>query len=1039
MINNYMRDLFEQLIKINEAPVRPGERKDISFKLTKLDKVQSKLDAYKRSLSNMTGSALPPELQEEMDALQEKLGNEIKKVQSAYDQMYEKSLAASGRPIKMENVFKALAKNCKEIIKVYKELNRNNFSKQKFMYRGIGSSSDALYGKPFDARQPKDSNRELHELVNDTIKGLGFKADRGNAMFVTGDRSQASGYGTSLYILFPVDGFTYTWSRKEKDVVLDNSKKMLMIDSDVARKIRKIVREANEKDSTIPISYPDDLFTSGYEYDSDVAKVSSLIERGFLPDEVKTLLDDLLTDKSIQNYFNFTDTDLFQAILSNNEIYIRGDYYAINTDYLDQLSDFLKDVDVDSVELPESFGEVPDVIETGDIVKVISGSDEGKIGVVTYSYSASYEVKFQQDEETTVTKDQIELYKLPDGSIPTFKENQVVIVTNPDSYLYGSKVKLSTVYSSGKTETVDENGNFHTLWVSELSDYTPELEKQLENVPKPHKFTRGEFARVIDSNAEYYNDVGEVTYFYSGGKIELTFPGGIERTYTRRQIELASKPDEKETVSAESGIKVGDSIKIIEPTSSYYNQIGEVIEVGQTPDGKPFVRFKNDSSPSGIKTFAEWVEKVSKVPSFNIGDKVNVNWEPSAYSGQNGTIESGPDSDGDYKVLINGGGLTYVPVQGMRKLKDTETFDIGDKVKITTPNNAYYGKIGEIEEGPDDEGEYVVFFDKDGHSVWYDSTQFEKVEEPKATASFSEGDTVKITGPSAYNNNSYVGYGGTITSVSDDGKFVGVQLDPDTVLTYNIDNLEKSEDVSLKIGDRVNIIDSSSALYNTKGTIQKGPDSDGDFTLVLDTGAVIYANPNQLQKITDAAPEQETKDTIKVGDTVKNIKDGHKYYGQTGEVQTLYSSGNVGLVYSDGMQAIDPAAWLEKVQAPAQPEAPKFEVNDRVEVVSQFPSLIGMKGKVTHPSSPNYDVVGVQLDGNTAASSFPTSALKKINEPRPEEEIHIGDIIEVTNPDLESHGVEGKVTNIDGNMLVVDDPFSDEAVFVKKSDVSKTG
>ncbi len=59
-----------------------------------------------------------------------------------------------------------------------------------------------------------------------------------------------------------------------------------------------------------------------------------------------------------------------------------------------------------------------------------------------------------------------------------------------------------------------------------------------------------------------------------------------------------------------------------------------------------------------------------------------------------------------------------------------------------------------------------------------------------------------------------------------------------------------------------------------------------------------------------------------------------------------------------------------------RPSAPKFEVNDRVEVVSQFPSLIGMKGTVLQVS-PNYDFVSVQIDGNDTASSFPLSALKK--------------------------------------------------------------
>jgi hypothetical protein len=63
-----------------------------------------------------------------------------------------------------------------------------------------------------------------------------------------------------------------------------------------------------------------------------------------------------------------------------------------------------------------------------------------------------------------------------------------------------------------------------------------------------------------------------------------------------------------------------------------------------------------------------------------------------------------------------------------------------------------------------------------------------------------------------------------------------------------------------------------------------------------------------------------------------------------------------------------------------QPAAPKFEVNDKVEVVSQFPSLLGMVGTVLQVS-PNYDFVSVQLAGYDTASSFPTSALKKAEEP----------------------------------------------------------
>ena len=65
-----------------------------------------------------------------------------------------------------------------------------------------------------------------------------------------------------------------------------------------------------------------------------------------------------------------------------------------------------------------------------------------------------------------------------------------------------------------------------------------------------------------------------------------------------------------------------------------------------------------------------------------------------------------------------------------------------------------------------------------------------------------------------------------------------------------------------------------------------------------------------------------------------------------------------------------------------KPAAPKFEVNDRVKVVGQYPSLIGEIGTVVQ-ISPNYDFVSVQLDNNTSPSSFPIIALKKAEESTP--------------------------------------------------------
>lgn len=1057
-----MKDLLEQLMQLNEAPVKPGERKGISFKLKKLEKISDKLRQYQNSMSHMKMTQLPGELQKEMQQLQEKLNDEIDKVDKAYQVEFEKS-KVNGRPVKMDNLFKALAKNCKEIIKVYKELNRNNFEREKFLFRGIRSSDDALYGKPFDARKPKDSNRDLHELVNGTINSLGLPANRENAMFVTGDRSQASGYGNSLYILFPLDGFTFTWSRTVKDLILDSNKRRDMFDREVVNQIRSIAKKAkDENPEDFPINNPEDLFYSGYDYEKDKSKVLSAVEDGKLPDEAKDLLDDIITDKSIQEHFQFTDQDLFGAILSEKEIYIRGDYYAVNVEHNRELFKFLESINTDNVELPENFGEVPDILDKGDVVRILAGTHQGKLGTITYVYGDKYEIFLSQKVgDTTLEKDEVELYRLPDGSIPIYERDDKIIVTDDQSRLYGTVGTVYAAYGNGKIEIIDAKGISSTVYKNQLESYTPEREQEIQKdlETRPPTINEKDDVVVSDPDSEYYATRGRVNFVYSSGTIEVYFPkksmyvdfqpkqlvllqnappellknvpgeyhlgdtvritggeykgksGKITYLYSNGSqaevdigtirvdiklidLEHADSVNQSDTEDSVNGIKVGDTIQIINDESSYYGQIGEVIEVGTTPDGKQTIRFKNNAFPSGIKTFVDWIKKVDQPQQseqpFKKGDKFKVKEKSFSVDGSIATVTNGPDSDGDYQAVTADGKTIYTALFQMEKIEDD--FKIGDSVKITEKSSGYYGDIGKIEKGPDDDGDYVVQF-RAGAWDYYNVSQMEKVEQPQqpqATPTFAEGDTVKITGPSAYNNSSFIGYSGTITSVSDDGKFAGVRVEDgsgDTILTYDVSNLSKGD-----------------------------TDDIGNLTW---------------------EPEPEVKAPLKVGDTVKNIKDGHPYFGQTGEVKTVYSSGNVGLVYGDGGQAIDPSSYLEKVDAPAQSEAPKFEVNDRVEVASEFPTLIGMKGKITQVS-PNYGFVSVWLDGNTAASSFPVSALKKVDANDPTE-FHLGDMIEVTNSELSSFGQKGKVTDMDVSMLVVQDSSSGDVFFVKKSNVKKIG
>jgi transcription antitermination factor NusG len=1124
-----MKDLLEQLMQLNEAPVNPGERKGISFKLKKLEKISDKLRQYQNSMSHMQMAQLPGELQKEMQQLQEKLNDEIDKVDKAYQVEFEKS-KVDGRPVKMNNLFKALAKNCKEIIKVYKELNKNNFDRQKFLFRGIKSSDDALYGKPFEARKPKDSNRDLHELVNGAINSLGLTANRENAMFVTGDRSQASGYGNSLYILFPLDGFTFTWSRTVKDLILDSNKRRDMFDQEVVKQIRSIAKKAkDENPEDFPISYPGDLFNSGYDYQNDKSKVLSAVEEGKLPDEVKDLLDDLITDKSIQEHFQFTDQDLFGAILSQKEIYIRGDYYAVNTDHDQELFKFLESMDTDNVELPENFGEAPNILDEGDVVKILAGTHQGKLGTITYVYSDKYEVFLTQKlGDTTLSKDEVELYHLPDGSIPVYKRDDKIIVTDDQSRLYGTVGTVYSAYGNGKVEFTDAKGISSTVYKNQLETYTPEREQEIQKdlESRPPAINENDDVVVSDPDSEYYGERGRVNFAYSSGKLEVRltknqnyvefqpnqlvllknappellkktpgeynlgdtvkitdgaykgYSGKVTYLYgskeqaevtldginTQKKVDVpltalehvgsASQPD---SADSESGIKIGDTVQVINDESSYYGQTGEVIDVSQTSGGTPTVKLKTLFSPYGIKTFASWVEKVDQPKqdkqTFKVNEKFKIKNKDYVTDGTIATVISGPDPDGDYKAVTDDGAKTiYTAPFQMEKIEDAEdapTFNEGDKVKITDKSSGFYDLIGRIGEGPDDDGDYRVMFDEDDGVEWayFRLDDMEKVEQPQQTQqTFNVNDTVKLKDTGF----SWDGSTATILKGPDsDGDYkvittVGKILHADAFQMEKIEDSEKT----FKVGDTVKIKDGVASINAGKIGKITSVGSSNDVMVRIADGSEYGYFVGELEKVggdeidnLNWEPEPEVSAPLKVGDTVKNIKDGHLYFGQTGEVKTVYfTSGNknVGLVYSDGEQAVDPAAWLEKVQAPAQPATPKFEVNDRVEVVSQFPGLIGMKGKIIQ-GSPNYDFVSVWLDGNTAASSFPTSALKKITQPEQREEFHLGDMVQVVNDSLISYGQKGKVTDMDLGMLVVQDSESGEVFFAKKANVKKIG
>jgi len=94
------------------------------------------------------------------------------------------------------------------------------------LYRGFDrksthSSPLAFYfdGKR-ENRKPLSTPNAFHQKVIKMINSAGLVANRDNGWFATGDRNEAYGYG-EVYVVFPKNGFHYTWSRYIGDLYAD--------------------------------------------------------------------------------------------------------------------------------------------------------------------------------------------------------------------------------------------------------------------------------------------------------------------------------------------------------------------------------------------------------------------------------------------------------------------------------------------------------------------------------------------------------------------------------------------------------------------------------------------------------------------------------------------------------------------------------------------------------------------------------------------------------------------------------------------------
>ncbi len=144
------------------------------------------------------------------------LANKIKKYQTELAKL-KKQLAVTNKKPAINTttlkLFSYIDKHCSSVVATVR-------STKKVLYRGMDQDAPYFIGHPRKNRHPKDSSTSSQKQLDKLLSSLGFTALRQNSLFVTSNPNFAAQYG-DIYVIFPKDPFTFTWSSEYDDVVID--------------------------------------------------------------------------------------------------------------------------------------------------------------------------------------------------------------------------------------------------------------------------------------------------------------------------------------------------------------------------------------------------------------------------------------------------------------------------------------------------------------------------------------------------------------------------------------------------------------------------------------------------------------------------------------------------------------------------------------------------------------------------------------------------------------------------------------------------
>jgi hypothetical protein len=198
-----------------DQKIQPGQELDIN--VTGVASLEKRLQQLKTKYQAMLNST-PEEkqtqrYQDTMDKLLTLLDVVKDKIKSADNpeapEFIQKTMLYKD---KLNAFFEKMAVECSDYIEIMKQT-------KSVLRRGTRARALIFKGHPRGDRRPTTSDPAMQKALDTELEDSGFDARRGNSLFVTTDKEFASRYGNT-YLIFPINGFSYTWMPQTKELIL---------------------------------------------------------------------------------------------------------------------------------------------------------------------------------------------------------------------------------------------------------------------------------------------------------------------------------------------------------------------------------------------------------------------------------------------------------------------------------------------------------------------------------------------------------------------------------------------------------------------------------------------------------------------------------------------------------------------------------------------------------------------------------------------------------------------------------------------------